>query len=151
MPTSIRLAIVVLLASTVAAACVPPTSRADAVEERIADFLVAVRDRTEGFGWDLLRDDVRTSYPGGRSAWIAAMEASDTGNLRWRIEDVSVDDYVGCARVHFEAGREDVPLTLFDDDLPAMARIAGDVGDGSFWICATVGPLPFDVGVQGVG
>ena len=146
---SIRTAIFLLLVCMFAAACAPASSRA--VEARIDGFLAAVRDRTDGFGWDRLRDDVRASYPGGRSAWTAAMGAGDTSGLRWRIEDVSVDDYVGCARVHFDGSRQHVPPALFDDDLPAPARVASDVGDGSFRICATVGPLPFDSGVHGVG
>lgn len=149
-PRSIRLAIFVLLACTFAAACAPAAREVD-VEARIDGFLGAVRDRTDGFGWDRLRDDVRASYPGGQSAWIAAMGAGETSGLRWRIENVFVDDYVGCARVHFDGGRQHVPVALFDDDLPAPARVASDIGDGSFTICATVGPLPFDAGVHGVG
>lgn len=145
-----KLAICLLLACAIAAACVPATRAAD-VEARIDGFLAAVRDRTEGFGWDRLRDDVRASYPGGRSAWSQAMGASDTGGMTWRVDDVSVDDYVGCARVHFGASRQHVPPMLFDYRLPAPARVASDIGDGSFWICATVGPLPLDAGVHGVG
>lgn len=133
------------------AACVSIEARAPAVDGRIADFLVAIRDRAGSLGWDQLRSDVRASYPGGRPAWLEAIERIDTSPLTWRIANVSVDDYVGCAEVDFGASREFVPPTLFDEQLPAAARVASPIGDGRFWICATVGPLPFDAGIHGVG
>ncbi len=141
---------VVVLACVPVAACGGVATHAE-VQGRIAEFLVAIRDRADALGWDQLRDDVRASYPGRRAAWIQAMGAGDTSELTWRIDDVSVDDYVGCARVDFGESRHGVPTTLFDDNLPALARVASPLDKGAFYVCATVGPLPFDTGVHGVG
>jgi hypothetical protein len=139
-----------LVACSLAVACVPRATPS-AVEARIEEFLLAVRDQADGIGWDHLRGEVRASYPGGRDAWVRAMGAGDTSRMRWRIEDVSVDDAVGCGRVEFGDSRQHVPSTLFDDRLPALARVASDIGDGRFFICATVAPFPLDGGVHGVG
>lgn len=147
-----RLAIWVVVAATLAAACAfPREANPRDVEARISGFLIAVRDRADGSGWDHLRSDVRASYPGGRSAWIEAVGGRDTSGLTWRIEDVSVDDDIGCARVDFGTSRDSIPTTLFDKQLPPMARVASDVADGVLFICAKIGPLPLDAGIHGVG
>ena len=129
-------------------ACQPAMARD--VEARIAAFLAAVRDGTNGSGWDLLRDDVRAAYPGGAAAWVEAIASTDTSALMFSIEDVTVDDYVGCARVTLNP-RDAIPFTLYDDALPAPARVASSLSSGPFLICATVGPLPWDAGIHGVG
>lgn len=111
---------------------------------------MALRTGQDGFGWNVLRDWVRSAYPGGGNAWVAAIESTDTSRLTWSIDDVTVDDFVGCANVTLEP-REAIPFTLYDDSLPAAARVASSLSSGPFFICATVGPLPCDVGVHGVG
>ena len=141
----------VVIACSLFVACVPETARPPEVESRIAEFLSAIRDEADGFGWHHLRDDVRASYPGGRAAWVQAIGAGDTSRLTWRIADVSVDDFMGCATVHFEDSTEHVPVALFDDELPPPARVLTHVGGGAFFTCATTGPFPFDAGVVGVG
>ena len=150
--TRTRLAIWVVVAATLAAACaLPGRANPRDVEARISGFLIAVRDRADGSGWDHLLGDVRASYPGGRSAWMEAVGGRDTSGLTWQIDDVSVDDYVGCARVDFGTSRDSVPTSLFDKQLPPMARVASDVAAGVLFICATIGPLPLDAGIHGVG
>ena len=146
-----RVLISLLVACSLLGACVSQGARPSEVEARIAEFLIALRDRAEGMGWDHLRGDVRASYPGGQPAWIQAMRAADTGRLSWRIEGASVDDFVGCARVVFGDTAEGVPSALFDDQLPPAARVASRIDDAAFLICATTGPLPLDAGVHGVG
>jgi hypothetical protein len=126
-------------------------TRALEAEARIDAFLAAVRDGTNGSGWNLLRNDVRASYPGGGEAWVAAITSADTSGLTWTVDDVVVDDYVGCARVEFGEARADVPLTLYDARLPAQARVATSLSSGPFHICVTVGPLPIDAGIHGAG
>jgi hypothetical protein len=82
---------------------------------------------------------------------MEAVGGRDTSGLTWRIDDVSVDDYMGCARVDFGTSRDSIPITLVDDQLPPMARVASEVAGGVLFICATIGPLPFDAGIHGVG
>ena len=132
--------------------CAPslPNRGAD-VEARIDAFLKAVRDGTDGSGWNHLRGDVKAAYPGGGNAWVAAIAQDDPSGLKWTIGEVTVDDFVGCARVDFGETRGEVPFTLYDDRLPAPARVAISLSSGPFHICATVGPLPFDAGIHGAG
>ena len=119
-------------------------------EARIEAFLLSLRTGQDGFGWNLLKDWARAAYPGGGNAWIAAIESTDTSGLTWSIDDVMVDDFVGCARVTLEP-RDAIPFTLYDDSLPAAARVATSLSSGPFCICAVVGPLPWDAGIRGVG
>lgn len=145
--------LVIAAASFAMAACTPPIV-ADVsrdTEARIQAFLANVRAQTNGSGWEELRAHVREAYPGGRAAWIQAVASSDTSGLTWTIGEITVDDYVGCARVEFGGDRAAVPLTLYDDQLPAPARVATSLSSGPFVICAKVGPLPWDAGVQGIG
>ena len=111
----------------------------------------ALRTGADGFGWNLLRDDVRRAYPGGAEAWIRAIDSVDTTNLRWSILNVDGDDFVGCANVDVGPDRSALPFTLYDDGLPAQARVASTLERGPFHICATVGPFPWDAGIHGVG
>jgi hypothetical protein len=145
------MALFALVLATIAAGCQPQELRARDVEARIQAFLDAVRTGSDGFGWNLLEDDVRAAYPGGAEAWIEAIRISDTSDLSWTILDVEVDDFVGCASVDFGRNREGVPFTLYDDSLPARARVASTLERGPFHICATVGPFPWDAGIHGVG
>lgn len=146
-----RLAWVLCGVLVAVAGCTPSLqARERDTEVRIEAFLLALRTGQDGFGWNLLRDWVRAAYPGGGNAWVAAIESTDTSRLTWSIDDVTVDDFVGCARVTLEP-RDAIPFTLYDDALPAPARVATSLSSGPFFICATVGPLPWDVGVHGVG
>lgn len=150
-----RLVASLLLAAVLAitaAACQPSAEqRAREVEARLEAFLTAVRTGRDGFGWNLLRDDVRSAYPGGAAAWIEAIREFDTSVLTWTIDDVDGDDFVGCANVDFGRSRDAVPFTLYDDSLPGPARIAATLERGPFHMCVTIGPLPWQAGVHGVG
>jgi hypothetical protein len=147
-----RLAMVLCGVLAFAVGCAPANAaREHEVQARIEAFLEALRTGREASGWNLLQDDVRAAYPGGAEAWIQAVRLGDPGGLSWTILDVTVDDFVGCANVDFGRSRDKVPFTLYDDGLPAMARIAASLSAGPFYICATVGPLPWDAGVHGVG
>lgn len=108
------LALLVMAVAGLAAsvtACGTITNRPRDVQARIEAFLVDVREQRGGSGWSHLQGHVQASYPGGQAAWIQAIASSDTSGLTWTIGEVTVDDYVGCARVDFGADRADVPLT----------------------------------------
>ena len=135
-----------------AAACQPtPEAREREVRTRLDVFLTAVRDGTNGFGWNLLHDDVRSAYPGGANAWINAVKTSDTSTLSWTILDIEGDGFVACANVDFGRDHAVVPYTFYDDSLPGPARIAASLSRGPFHMCVTVGPFPWDAGIHGVG
>jgi hypothetical protein len=142
-----------LLLVVVSVAACQPTAEAREREARLRldAFLTAVRDGTNGFGWNLLREDVRSAYPGGADAWINALKASGTGDLSWTILDVDGDDFVACANVDFGRDHAVVPFTFYDDQLPGPARIAASLSRGPFHMCVTVGPFPWDTGIHGVG
>jgi hypothetical protein len=146
------LALLGLVVTAGASACQPsPEVRAREVQARLQAFLEALRTGSDGFGWNLLRDDVRAAYPGGAAAWVESIRTTDTRNLTWSILDVTGDDFVGCANVDFGRDRSSVPFTLYDDGLPAEARVAATLEHGPFYMCATIGPLPWDTGIHGVG